>query len=107
MKQHSSRLSIQGSYEDFEKQLARDLGLSCSLDSIRGATASFERRRLQPQNESPTEREQVERMFAGKSMSESLELYRANKDRVRRFLGLTAKTSSAKKGSRFIHRSYK
>ena len=107
MKHHSSRVSLEGSYEDIERQIARDLGLSCSLASLRQATASLEKRQRQPLSNSSEERLEIERMFAGKSLGESLALYRANKERVRRFLGLTAKTPSREGRSQFIHRSYK
>ncbi|MEJ1973202.1 MAG: hypothetical protein WDM96_12295 [Lacunisphaera sp.] len=111
MKRHHSTISLNMSFEDIEKQLARDLGLSCDLETLRKATASMPRAQRQQQRSPVSEREAMEQMFAGKSMSESLALYRANKDRVRSFLGLTpAKVSgkaASKPGSRFVHRSYK
>ena len=108
MKRQHATISLNMSFEDIEKQLARDLGLSGDLETLRKATALSTPRQQQRQSKPASEREAMEQMFAGKTMSESLALYRANKDRVRRFLGLTtAKESPGKPGSRFVHRSYK
>ena len=81
--------NLEASYEDIENQIAQALGLSCSLANLRQAVASIERRKIQAAETTPTnERQEIEEMFEGKSLSESLVLYRANKDRVRKHLGL-------------------
>ena len=107
MKHHSSRFPLAGSYEDVEAQIARELGLTCSMSTLRQATASGGGQIRLSQAKPADERQEIERMFAGKSLKERLALYRANKDRVRRFLGLPTKATASTGGSRFIHRRLK
>jgi hypothetical protein len=102
-------------FEEFEQRLARNLGLSCSLATLRKAEASLPKRLIgsvkahgsTPATPALSEKQQLEQMFAGKSTTERMALVRANKARIRAYLGLPAGMSAKapKGGTKYIHRS--
>lgn len=77
--------ALPGTYEAFEAQLARDLGLSCSLDRLRHITNTA--KACQSINAAKEERD-LDRLFAGKTRRERIALIQASRERVRKFLGL-------------------
>jgi hypothetical protein len=94
-----------GSYEEIEKQIARDLGLSCSMAHLRRVLASAGKLKQRGASE---ERTELDQMLAGKTGAERLRLVRVNKERIRNFLGLTPKASGQMSaGGRITHRRFK
>jgi len=86
MNHRTAPLNSFKSYEEFEAAMFQELGIASSALRLKRAIVSCS---MKHRVQDGSERQALKTIFAGKTGKERVALVRANKERIRSYLGLT------------------